>query len=258
MKKPLVSVVMAVYNAERFLLEAIQSVIDQTYDNYELIVVDDASTDKTMSLLRDCQTTNPKILIKQLENNSGAGISRNEGIKLASGDIIAFLDSDDKWLPEKLEKQVDYMLENDCEVVFSSYTCMDEEGALLGKKIEALPKLTYKKLLKCNYIGNLTGAYSVAKLGKIYAPSLRKRQDWALWLTALKKCKVAYGLQEPLAIYRVREDSISSNKYEMVGYNYKVYKTFLGFSTLKSIFYMLMFLREYFFVKSKQTELSVE
>lgn len=146
------------------------------------------------------------------------------------------------------------MLAYNANVSFSSYDLMTENGKHLSKTVKALPKLSYKKFLKCNYIGNLTGMYNAKTLGKIYAPNLRKRQDWLLWLKAVEKSnKPALGINEVLAVYRVRKNSISSKKLDLLKYNYLVYKKGLGYSTLKSLYYIIVFLLEYFFVKSKQT-----
>ncbi|GAL89126.1 putative N-acetylgalactosaminyl-diphosphoundecaprenol glucuronosyltransferase [Jejuia pallidilutea] len=146
------------------------------------------------------------------------------------------------------------MLAYNANVSFSSYDLMTENGKHLSKTVKALPKLSYKKFLKCNYIGNLTGMYNAKTLGKIYAPNLRKCQDWLLWLSAVKKSnKPAIGLKESLAIYRVRKNSISANKFNLLKYNYLVYRRGLGFSVLKSLYCLTLFLAEYFFVKSKQT-----
>ncbi len=196
---------------------------------------------------------NNKIKLFKNELNQGAALSRNRGIKAAQGDYIAFLDADDLWKPNKLETQIAYMENNQCDVCFSSYEQIDESGKPLNKLIKALPVLTYQKYLKSNYIGNLTGIYNAKAIGKITAPNLRKRQDWLLWLSAIKKSgKPAKGIQESLAYYRVRKNSMSSNKIDLLKHNYWVYKKGLRFSTLKSICYMLIFLKEHFFVKSKQ------
>ena len=145
------------------------------------------------------------------------------------------------------------MLTQKFDISFSSYEQIDETGKPLNKLIKALPELTYQKFLKSNYIGNLTGIYNTEVLGKIKAPNLRKRQDWALWLSAIKKSgKPAKGIQESLAYYRVRKNSMSSNKINLLKHNYNVYRIGLGFSALKSVFYMFVFLYEHFFVKSKQ------
>ena len=171
----------------------------------------------------------------------------------ATGDYIAFLDADDLWKPDKLEKQLAFMKAQKCDVCFSSYELINEKGELLNKKVKALNMLSYNKLLKSNYVGNLTGLYNVQALGKITSPNLRKRQDWVLWLETIKKSgKPAKGMQESLACYRVRDNSMSSNKFNLLKHNYLVYRKGLGFSTLKSGYYMLIFLREHFFVKSKQ------
>ena len=242
------------FNSEAFISETINSVVNQTYQNWELLLIDDGSKDKTLELVNKCIAVNNKIKLFKNALNQGAALSRNRGIESAQGDYIAFLDADDLWKPNKLETQLAFMQTNNCDVCFSSYEHIDETGKPLNKLIKALPVLTYQKYLRSNYIGNLTGIYNAKNLGKITAPNLRKRQDWLLWLAAIKKSgKPAKGIQESLAYYRVRKDSMSSNKINLLKHNYWVYKKGLGFSTLKSIGYMLIFLNEHFFVKSKQT-----
>nr|WP_316928073.1 hypothetical protein [Gillisia marina] len=166
---------------------------------------------------------------------------------------MAFLDADDLWLAEKLETQLKFMKSHNLDMTFSSYYLIDESGEMLNKKVEALPILSYQKLLKSNYVGNLTGIYSVEKLGKIYCPTLRKRQDWALWLTILKNIGSTKGMSTPLAKYRIRENSISNNKTALLKYNYLIYRKFLKYSKLKSLLRMGVFLKEHFFVKKRQT-----
>ncbi|TBN00175.1 glycosyltransferase family 2 protein [Hyunsoonleella flava] len=249
-----VSIITPTYNSERFIKATIQSVLSQTYTNWELLIIDDASTDGTLEIINGFISKQKNINVLQNQVNQGAAVSRNLGIKKASGDFIAFLDSDDLWKPSKLEKQVEFMIKHNIDVCFSSYDLMDENGKLLYKTVKALPKLTYKKFLKCNYIGNLTGMYNAGTLGKVYSPNLLKRQDWLIWLKAVEKSKKpTMGIEEPLAIYRVRKKSISSNKINMLKYNYLVYRKGLGFSVPKSISSLMVFLYEYFFVKSKQT-----
>ncbi|NNC49652.1 MAG: glycosyltransferase family 2 protein [Flaviramulus sp.] len=251
--EPLVSIITPMFNSESYLAESIQSVICQTYKNWELLLIDDYSTDNTAKIAKSFSSKHSNIKLLESDKNSGAAISRNRGILVSKGDFIAFLDADDLWKPEKLEKQIAFMKNQNCHVCFSSYELINEKGEHLGKMVKAYSNLTYKKLLKSNYIGNLTGIYNAKKLGKLTTPNLRKRQDWILWLSALKKSgKPAQGILEPLANYRVRKDSMSSNKINLLKYNYWVYKKGLGFSTLKSMFYMIGFLNEHFFVKSKQ------
>ncbi len=248
-----VSVVTPAYNSERFINQTITSVLNQTYKDWELIVIDDASLDNTIEIVNRFIKKHSNIRLLQNKTNCGAAISRNRGIREAKGDLIAFLDADDLWKPDKLEKQVAFIKERKCDVCFCSYDLMNEQGSPLNAQIKALPSLSYKKLLKSNYVGNLTGVYSAKTLGRITSANLRKRQDWLIWLEAIKKSgKPALGIQETLAIYRVRESSISSNKLNLVKYNYWVYKKGLGFSTIKSVYSLIVFLFEHFFVKSKQ------
>lgn len=249
----LVSIITPLYNSEQFIAETIESIISQTYKKWELILIDDCSSDATLDIIKPYLKPYLNIQIVTNKVNRGAAFCRNKGIDRAKGDYIAFLDADDLWLPEKLEKQLLFMQSEDLAVCFSSYDLIDENSTPLNKCVKALPILTYEKLLKSNYVGNLTGIYNAKKLGKIKSPNLRKRQDWLLWLAAIKTSKKpAKSIQEPLALYRVREGSMSSNKYKLVKYNFLVYKKGLGFSWLKSIKCMGVFLYEHFFVKSKQ------
>lgn len=241
------------YNSETFISETISSIINQTYKDWELLLIDDNSKDKTLQVIQPFLDKNQNIKLLKNEKNLGAAISRNKGIDTAKGEFIAFLDADDLWKTNKLEKQLAFMKAENCDVCYSSYHLIDEDGKLLNKEIKALKTLSYNKLLKSNYIGNLTGMYSVKALGKIKSPNLRKRQDWLLWLSAIKKSgKPAKGIQESLAYYRIRKHSMSSNKLNLLKHNYWVYKKGLRFSTVKSVYFMFVFLKEYFFVKSKQ------
>lgn len=251
--KPLVSIITPTFNSQEFIKQSIDSILDQSYKNWELILIDDASTDETVKIITNYISKHDNISLIQNAKNQGAGVSRNKGINQAKGDFIAFLDADDLWLTNKLEVQINLMLKKNVDVCFSSYDLMDEAGNKLYKKVNALPKLTYIKLLKSNYVGNLTGIYNCKSLGKIQSDKLRKRQDWLLWLNAIKASgKPATGIQESLALYRVRKNSMSSNKFDLIKYNFQVYNKGLGFSKLKSTGYFMRFLFEHFFVKSRQ------
>lgn len=240
------------FNSEAYISETINSIINQTYTNWELLLIDDGSHDKTTTIANQFIAQKPNIKLLKNKANLGVAISRNKGIEAAKGKYIAFLDADDLWKPNKLQTQIEFMEAQNCDVCFCSYEQIDETGKPLNKLIKALPELTYQKYLKSNYIGNLTGMYNVKALGKIKTPNLRKRQDWLLWLAAIKTSgQPAKGIQESLAYYRVRKDAMSSNKINLLKYNYWVYRKGLGFSTLKSVYYMLIFLNEHFLVKSK-------
>lgn len=251
---PTVSVITPFYNSEKFLEETIQSIINQTYPNWELLLINDASKDNSQIIAEKYCAKDNRIKIFKLEKNSGAGVARNTGIQSAKGRYIAFLDADDVWMPQKLETQLNFMDKHKINLCYSSYLLMNEQGNHLAKMVEALPELSYNKLLKSNYIGNLTGIYNVEALGKIYSPEIRKRQDWALLLKILKIEKTALGIKEPLAIYRERKNSISQNKWALLKYNFAVYNAVLGYNKAKSCLMMLVFLREHFFVKSRQVK----
>ncbi|HEA28555.1 MAG TPA: glycosyltransferase family 2 protein [Leeuwenhoekiella sp.] len=250
----MISIITAFYNAEKFLAESIESVLAQTHVDWELLLIDDCSSDQSAVIALKYAQADKRITIVTLEQNSGTGIARNKGIEQAKGSKIAFLDADDRWKPHKLATQLQFMEKNQASICFSSYTLMNENGKPLNIAVQALPVLDFNTLLRANYIGNLTALYDVERLGKQYAPALRKRQDWALWLDLVKKAGKAYGISESLAYYRVRKDSISGNKWKMLRYNFAVYNQYLEFSRLKSAWMMLRFLWEQFFIKRRQVK----
>ncbi|MDX1762241.1 MAG: glycosyltransferase family 2 protein [Christiangramia sp.] len=250
----LVSVIMPAYNSEAFIAESIRSVIQQTYQDWELLIIDDASTDATRNVISKLYQEDNRIRLLENSSNRGTHHTRNKGIKAAQGDFIAFLDADDLWKPEKLKRQLEVLSQENFSACFSSYDLISEDGTKLQKKIEALPELEYQKLLKANYVGNLTGIYNARVLGKIYCPEISKRQDWSLWLKVIEKGGPMKGIQESLAIYRIRKNSISTNKLEMLRYNFNVYHKILGYNFLNSSWKMLVFLNEQFFVKSRQVK----
>lgn len=250
---PLVSIITPTFNAEKFIKATIASVQAQTHTNWEMILVDDASTDNTVKIIAFEEKKDSRLKLVQLTNNQGAGVARNTGIELAKGTYIAFLDSDDLWMPEKLEKQLAFMGAHNAAVSYTSYGLMDENGTPMHKKVMALPMLTPQKMLRANYIGNLTGMYNAQMLGKVFMPTLRKRQDWALWYRCVQLAGNAHGLQDVLACYRVRKASVSSNKFNLIIYNYLFYRKASNFGMFKSIICLLRFLVEHFFVKSAQT-----
>ena len=242
MEMPLVSIITPTFNSEQFIRQTIKSVQDQTSDAWELIIVDDCSTDQTASIVEQMAKLDSRIRFFQLNKNLGTGIARNEALRKAAGKYIAFLDSDDLWKTEKLQKQIDFMQANQFPFTFSYYDCIDEDGNLLNKRIEAPKNLSLQQLFFCNYVGNLTGIYDAEYFGKIAITSMRKRQDWILWLTILKKIKSAKPVPESLAFYRVRKNSISASKTNLLKYNYRVYRDFHRYNAVLSAFCMCGFL----------------
>ena len=255
LQNPLISIITPLYNAERFIAETILSIQNQTYSNWEVLIVDDSSTDLSSKVIEKLGLADSRIHFIRNDENKGAAQCRNQGTELAKGDYIAFLDADDLWHKKKLEKQLRFMQANNCDVSFTSYVHIDEHSKPMHKRIKALASLSYKKQHSNNYIGNLTGMYKAIVLGKISSPNIRKRQDWAVWLEAIKRSeKPALGLQDDLAYYRVHKGSMSGKKLELVQYNFRFYYTHLGHSWIASVFYLMRFFWEYFLIRPKQIE----
>lgn len=248
MGKPLVSIITPVFNSGIFLAETINSIISQSYTNWEMLITDDNSSDKSVDIINSYVKKDSRIKLYQLKNNSGAGVARNNSILNAKGRFIAFCDSDDSWHPEKLKMQVAYLIKNNLIFTYSGYEIVDEQDVNKGIVIPPL-EINYKKMLKNNYIGCLTAIYDSKKIGKQFMPEIRKRQDWLLWLNILKKYGATKGQPEILAKYRNRDKSISSNKIELLKYNWLVYNKGLGFNKLKSIILLLFFM--YYYARKK-------
>ncbi len=211
-RKPLVSVVTPAYNAARFISGAIESVQAQTYAGWEMIVVDDCSRDDTPALVEEKAGEDERVRLLRMAENGGAAIARNAAIGAARGRYIAFLDSDDLWLPTKLEEQLAFMRERDAAFSFTSYRRVDASGRVLGEPVPVPERMNYRDLLKNTAIGCLTVVLDRSKTGPLDMGSMRTRQDYVLWFKLLKSGMVAYGLQEDLARYRIVEGSISRNK----------------------------------------------
>lgn len=231
----LVSVIMPAYNSEKYIAESIKSVLAQTYQNWELIIVDDCSTDKTKEIVKSFSDSRIKFF--KNNTNSGVDITRNKAISEASGRWFAFLDSDDIWKPDKLEKQLEFMIDKGAEFCFTAYEQMDEFGNLTGKICVPPKTVDYKKMIRLACpIGNLTVIYDTKRVGKIMVPHIKKRNDFALWLQVLKKIDVGYGISDVLASYRVRNDSLSGNKLKLIKYHWELYRKIEGHSIVRSIY----------------------
>lgn len=234
-----VSIIMPMFNSGQFIEGTINSVRDQTYDNWELLIVDDCSKDDSVEVASRLASDDHRIKVISLNSNGGAAVARNEGIKASSGRFIAFLDSDDRWDSEKLAKQVKFMKER--ELAFS-HTGFRRVDSTTGKKLsEYVPpaRLTYKDMLYSNQVGCLTAMFDTQQVGRIEMPSIRKRQDYAMWLKILRKVGSVYALEEVLASYTVRTNSISSNKISLLKYNYSVFRDCEKLSWPASLYYLL-------------------
>lgn len=232
----LVSIITPSFNASKYIDLTLKSILSQTYSNWELIIVDDCSSDSTCEIVQQFIKQDSRIKLVKLEQNSGAAVARNTGIENAKGRFIAFLDSDDTWHPQKLEKQIEFMEKNNYAFTYTQYHQVNEFGEVIGT-LNFPKKVNYRTLLKTCIIGCLTVIYDTSKIGKVYFPLIRKRQDFALWLKILKKVEFAYCLEEDLASYTVRSDSISANKWKAAQFNWKLYRDIEKLNIFSSIYY---------------------
>jgi len=238
----LVSIITPMYNSEKFIDLTILSVQSQTYQNWEMIIVDDASTDRSIEIVKKIMFNEPRLQLKQLADNLGPAHTRNNGIKLAKGRFLAFLDSDDLWHKDKLEKQIIFMQKNEYAFTFTGYEKIDEKGKKIGNILPFKNQVTYHDLLKSNHIGCLTAMIDLKMLGcKMYMPDIKKRQDQGLWLEILKEIDKAYCLYEILGQYRIREGSISVNKIDNLKYQWKLYRNIEKINIVKSFYYMTFY-----------------
>jgi glycosyltransferase involved in cell wall biosynthesis len=239
MEKGLVSIVTAMYNGNRFVGQTIESVLKQTYQNWEMIVIDDGSKDNGPALVASYAAKDKRIKLYHQENG-GSAAARNNGIRRAHGQYIALLDADDTWNPDFLEKQINLMNEKNALLVYSSHTRIDEHSVECLKPFIVPPRIEYKDLLKSCYISCLTGLYDTSKFGKVYLLEDMKslRDDYVYWLEIIKKVKVAYGNTEILANYRILNSSISRNKKKVIIPHFKVLHKVEKLGLFTSLYYL--------------------
>lgn len=235
-KNYLVSIIIPTYNCGKYIAETLDSVEKQTYKNWEIIIIDDCSSDETKNIVSEYSRNDSRISYHCLDKNSGPAVARNRGLEFASGRYIAFLDSDDLWYPEKLERQISWMQINHYDISCTRYALIDEHGEMLGIIKKPLDKVDYKKLLLGNRIGNSTVIYDRYKIGNITVPLIRKRNDYALWLKILKKEQYVFGFQEVLMYYRIRKDSVtrSSSKFSLIKYHWELFRNIEHLSYIQS------------------------
>jgi len=236
----LVSIITPCYNSEKFLDECISSVLNQSYQNWEMLIVDDNSSDNSCALINSYSKRDDRIKPLFLNENLGPAMARNNAITNAKGKYIAFLDSDDIWLPEKLELQINFMKKNNYSFVFSSYSVISDDGK--PKYTISVPeKITYKRYLKNTIIGCLTVMLDKEKFKNIKMPNLRSSHDMATWLNLLKECGCAYGIQQKLAIYRDHKSSNTSNKFKAAYDVWNVYREHEKLNLLYSIYNFVIY-----------------
>ena len=236
MNEPLVSIITPVYNSEKFLSETIECIQNQTYKNWQLLLIDDCSNDNSSEVIKRYSEHDSRIKYIKLDNNSGAAVSRNKGLSLAEGRFVAFADSDDLWDSKKLEKQVGYMLKKNVGFTFTSYRYMKEDGTKTNKVARAPEKIDYEGLLRNTIIGCSTVVIDRDILGNFEMPLVRRGQDTATWLQLLKTEKYAYGIYDDLVFYRLVGNSISSNKIKALKRTWNTYRNVEKLSLPKSMY----------------------
>jgi teichuronic acid biosynthesis glycosyltransferase TuaG len=232
----LVSIIMPNYNGSRFIAIAINSVMSQTYSNWELIIVDDNSSDQSIDVIQPFIDSDSRIMLYQLHKNKGVSYVRNYAISKSKGRFISFLDSDDIWLPQKTEKQLSFMLLNNMSFTYLAYEKVDENGFVVCH-VGIPRKVSYHDLLKTCYIGCLTVMLDTNYFEKIQIPLNTKREDYALWLDLLKKVDYAHGFDEILARYRIHTSQNSKNKLHMAEETWRLFRNLEKLSLFKSIYY---------------------
>lgn len=232
---PTVSIIMPCHNGAKTIADAIRSVQDQTFSDWELLVINDNSIDDSVDIINDFVKQDTRIILLQNKTPTGfPATPRNVGIQAARGRFIAFLDCDDVWLPDKLEKQLT-VFDGTISICYSYYEKISQNGTRMNRIIRAPKETNYKSLLKTCVIGNLTGIYDTKIVGKIYQKEVHQ-EDYIMWLDILKKCDNAKCCEEVLALYRLSEHSVTSSKLNICTWQWNTYRKELRLNVIFSIY----------------------
>lgn len=240
MVKNLVSIVIPVYNSEKYISETINSILNQTYSKYEIIIVDDGSTDRSEFIIKEYLKQESRIkYYKQV--NSGPACARNYGVEKAEGQFICFIDADDLWQSNKLETQVEFMKDKNCAFSYHSYEFADEYGNPKGQKVLAKEKLTYKMALKNNIISTITVMFNIELIDKelIKMPDINYVEDTATWWRILRHGYIAYGIKDLFSFYRKVPSSHSSNKFKTQKYLWQLYREEESLTIINALYCLL-------------------
>ena len=240
-KEPLVSIITPLYNSEKYIGETIESVLNQTYKNWEMLIIDDCSKDNGVKIVNNYILKDKRIKLFRNEKNEGVSFSRNRAIDLSQGKYIAFLDSDDLWKKEKLEKQISFMEKNNIALSYTGYEKINMDGSLRSE-IKVPAKLDYKELLKNCLINCISGVYRKKKF-EVFRFKKTKVEDYVFWLEIFKQIDYAYGIQESLAYYRVSNNSRSSNKLDIVRFHWKIYREYEKLNFFKAVYYYFIYIK---------------
>ena len=245
MKKPLVSVILPYFKKKEFIKNTINSIIKQSYKNYELILIYDDPDKSDLNYIKKIvkNIKRKKIIINN--NNIGAGLSRNLGILKAKGKYISFIDGDDIWKKDKLKNQLLFMLDNNIEFCFTSYSIINKKNTII-KFIKAKKNIDYKDLIKSCDIGLSTVMLKTRLLKKIKFTKIKTKEDYILWLKLSKKNVKMIGLDQKLVLWRKLDNSLSSSVFQRVHDAFYVYNTYLNFNFIKSIYYIFLMSLNFF------------
>ncbi len=224
-KQSLVSIILPVYNAEKFVEETINSILNQTYSNIELIIVEDCSTDNSLNIIK--KFSDKRIKVFNFKENKGVAIARNYGVDKSEGEYLAFIDSDDIWKKDKLEKQMDFLQKNtQCNFVFSSYELINESGKKRNQIIYSQKEVDYKFILRNTIISTPTVLLKKSGFTDISFENISTAEDYSLWYKLLRDGEIAYGIKEPLVLVRKRSKSLSKNRLKVIYNLYKVQRRY--------------------------------
>lgn len=237
----LISIIMAAYNAEHTISQAIDSVLKQTYQNFELLIINDCSIDRTAEIAKAYEVVDQRVILINNPQNCGVSQTRYRGLQKAKGMWIAILDSDDIWTTEKLEKQIKLQQKTGAELLYTGSAFMEADGKLIDWKLHVPNQITYKQLLKQNLLSNSSSLVRKDLYNKYYAMGDEMHEDFAIWLGILKTGKKAYGVDEPLLIYRLSNTSKSSNKLKAARMNWNTYR-YVGLSIVQAMYYMCWYI----------------
>lgn len=239
--KPEVSIIIAAYNAQTCIAKAIQSVQKQTINDWELIVVDDGSTDETVKIVTAFAKCDDRIKLYENRKNLGVAKSRNVGLKLSHGNAVAFLDSDDSWYPEKLKKQLEYLRKENADIIYTSYAIVDAEGQKRCRDYIVPESITFEQLLETNVIGCSTVMLRKSVMKECGFLEDYFHEDYVLWLQLLRSGCKAVGIPEVLVDYYYHADSKAGNKKRAARKRWNIYRKYLGFSPAKSARYFAIY-----------------
>lgn len=237
----LVSVIIPVYNAEKFIGETVESVIAQTYKNIEIVIVDDCSKDSSEIIIKRLKSTYSNIIYQRCENNHGAAVARNTALKIAKGQYVAFLDSDDLWQPTKIEKQINLLKAKNLSFCYTAIEMINDIGEVIKSKRNVIELIDYNFLLKNTMIVTSSVIIDRIALGDFQMPLRRSGQDYATWLMLLRKGVVACGINKPLVKYRISNNSLSSNKLKSIGQVWDIQVKEEKIAKVKALFNVVYF-----------------